>query len=145
MYIHTYKHTYTYVYVHITYVLHMLHTYKHTYHTCQPSRVSLDCPGNCLFVPASRFFPQCPGNLMSSRNPTNYCIMCVIWKSRRSYTSTCMAEYSFSSSSSAWQPVEVFITIPQWKQWTVQVLKFCILWFIIMYHYALSKKYKILL
>ena len=34
----------------------------YTLHTCQPSRVSLDCPGFCLFVPVSRFSSDCPGN-----------------------------------------------------------------------------------
>ena len=36
-------------------------------HTCQPSRVSLDCPGFCLFVPVSRFSSDCPGNRAGSR------------------------------------------------------------------------------
>ena len=34
-------------------------------HTCQPSRDSLDCPGNCTLV----------------HDSTHYCMMCLIWKS----------------------------------------------------------------
>ena len=50
-------------------------------HTCQPSRVSLDCPGFRLFVPASRFSSDCPGNRALVRDSAHYCMMCVIWKS----------------------------------------------------------------
>ena len=50
-------------------------------HTCQPSRVSLDCPGFCLFVPVSRFSSDCPGNRALVHDSAHYCMMCVIWKS----------------------------------------------------------------
>ena len=50
-------------------------------HTCQPSRVSLDCPGFCLFVPVSRFSSDCPGNRALVHDPAHDCMMCVIWKS----------------------------------------------------------------
>ena len=50
-------------------------------HTCQPSRVSLDCPGFCLFVPVSRFSSDCPGNCALVQDSAHYCMMCVILKS----------------------------------------------------------------
>ena len=40
----------------------------HGCHTCQPSRVSRDCPGNSSFVPVSRFSSKCPGKFTINSN-----------------------------------------------------------------------------